>query len=184
MVTLLIVRLRSARSQESLMDVNTVCCAAGRNRLKSWPLQAASSQNRTHRLKCSRIWERSLSAIPTSGFTLGSSRKCPKFYFVICHDELFPLSPYVSIFFIIPRQAEVALGIPARLRPRTLRLSALQGWKDVSQKHRPPLLQEKSFSEPESTSGHMVLSEGTTEKIPSDTIGDRSRDRPTSSAAP
>jgi hypothetical protein len=40
-----------------------------------------------------------------------------------------------------------------------------------------------SFSEAESTSGHMVLSEGTTEKIPSDTTGDRSRDRPTSSAA-
>jgi hypothetical protein len=29
----------------------------------------------------------------------------------------------------------------------------------------------------------MVLSEGTTEKIPSDTTGNRSRDRPTSSAA-
>ena len=37
-----------------------------------------------------------------------------------------------------------------------------------------------SFSEAESTSGHMVLSE----KIPSDTTGDRSWDRPTSSAAP
>ena len=41
-----------------------------------------------------------------------------------------------------------------------------------------------SFSEAQSTSGHMVLSEGTTEKIQSDTTGDRSRDRPTSSAAP
>ena len=40
-----------------------------------------------------------------------------------------------------------------------------------------------SFSEVESTSGHMVLSEGTTEKIPSGTTGNRSRDRPTSSAA-
>jgi hypothetical protein len=30
----------------------------------------------------------------------------------------------------------------------------------------------------------MDLSEGTTEKIPSDTTGDRSRDRPTSSATP
>jgi hypothetical protein len=39
-----------------------------------------------------------------------------------------------------------------------------------------------SFSEAESNSGYMVLSEGTTEKIPSDTTGDRSRDRPTSSA--
>ena len=33
-----------------------------------------------------------------------------------------------------------------------------------------------SFSEAESTSGHVVLSEGTTEKIPSDTTGNRSRD--------
>ena len=41
-----------------------------------------------------------------------------------------------------------------------------------------------SFSEAESTSGHMVFSEDTKEKIPSDTNGDRSRDRPTSSAAP
>ena len=37
-----------------------------------------------------------------------------------------------------------------------------------------------SFSEAESTSGQMVLSEGTTEKIPSDTTGDRSRNRHTS----
>ena len=41
-----------------------------------------------------------------------------------------------------------------------------------------------SFSEAEPTSGHMVLLEGTTEKIPSDTTGNRYRDRPTSSAAP
>jgi hypothetical protein len=40
-----------------------------------------------------------------------------------------------------------------------------------------------SFLEAESTPGHMVPSEAT-EKIPSDTTGDRSRDPPTSSAAP
>ena len=38
-----------------------------------------------------------------------------------------------------------------------------------------------SFSEAESTPGHMVPSG---EKIPSDTTGNRSRDRPTSSAVP
>jgi hypothetical protein len=38
-----------------------------------------------------------------------------------------------------------------------------------------------SFLEAESTPGHMVLSVAT-EKIPSDTTGDRSRDCPTSSA--
>jgi len=37
-----------------------------------------------------------------------------------------------------------------------------------------------SFSDAESTPGHMVPSV-TTEKIPSDTTGNRSRDRPTSS---
>jgi len=40
-----------------------------------------------------------------------------------------------------------------------------------------------SFLEAESTTGHMVPSVGT-EKIPSDTTVDRSRDRPTSSAVP
>ena len=39
-----------------------------------------------------------------------------------------------------------------------------------------------SFSEAESTSGHMVLSGVPRKKIPSDTTGNRSRDRPTSSA--
>ena len=41
-----------------------------------------------------------------------------------------------------------------------------------------------SFSWAESTSEHMVPSGGATEKIPSDTTGNRSRDRPTSSAVP
>jgi len=40
-----------------------------------------------------------------------------------------------------------------------------------------------SFSEVESTSGHMVPSGGT-EKVPSDTTGSRSRDLPISSAMP
>jgi hypothetical protein len=41
-----------------------------------------------------------------------------------------------------------------------------------------------SFSEAESTSGHMVLSEVTTEKIPRVTTEDRSRERSASSTAP
>jgi hypothetical protein len=40
------------------------------------------------------------------------------------------------------------------------------------------------FSEYESTPGHMVPSLEATEKIPSDTTGNRSRHRPTSSAVP
>ena len=41
-----------------------------------------------------------------------------------------------------------------------------------------------SLSDAESTSGHMVLSGGATGKIPSDTTGNRSRDRLNSSAVP
>jgi hypothetical protein len=47
----------------------------------------------------------------------------------------------------------------------------------------PPGISWYSFLEAESTPGHMKLSESS-EKIPSDTTGDRSRDLPTSSAAP
>ena len=88
----------------------------------------------------------------------------------------------------IPPQAEVALGVPGRLRPRIL--STFGTTRVVGrQPNAPAAFYPRrnpwySFSEAESTSGHMVLSEGTTEKIPSDTTGDRSRDRPTSSAAP
>ena len=79
----------------------------------------------------------------------------------------------------IPRQAEVALGVPGRLRPPDL----LDFWHykgDRSSTKRTGRLYPRknpwySFSEAESTSGRMVLSEGTTEKIPSDTTGDRSR---------
>ena len=41
-----------------------------------------------------------------------------------------------------------------------------------------------SLSEAEPTSGHVVRLGGATEKIPSDTTGNRSRDRPISSAVP
>jgi hypothetical protein len=46
-----------------------------------------------------------------------------------------------------------------------------------------PLRTGSSFSEAESTPGHMVLSVAS-EKIPSHTTGDRSRDSPPSSAVP
>jgi hypothetical protein len=79
----------------------------------------------------------------------------------------------------IPGQAEVALGIPGRFISKfgtTGRSSAI--CTDRLYLRRNPWY---SFSKVESTSGHMVLSEGTTEKIPSNTTGNRSRDRPTSS---
>ena len=47
----------------------------------------------------------------------------------------------------------------------------------------PPGVSWYSFLEAESTPGHMVPSVAT-ERVPSDTSGDRSRDPPTSSAVP
>ena len=88
----------------------------------------------------------------------------------------------------IPRQAEVAQGVPGRLRPRifstfgTTRLVGRQPNSPAT--FTPGEIPGTHFSEAESTSGPMVLSEGTTEKIPSDTTGDRSRDHSTSSATP
>jgi hypothetical protein len=84
----------------------------------------------------------------------------------------------------IPRQAEVALGVKA---PDLLDFRYYKGGRSSAKRtgHLYPRRNPSySRSEAESTSGHMVLSEETTEKIPSDTIWDRSHDRPTSSAAP
>ena len=78
-------------------------------------------------------------------------------------------------------------GVPGRLGPRIFltfgtyeggRLSALRTGRLYLRRN--PWY---SFLEAESTAGHMVLSVAT-EKIPSDTAGNRSRDRPTSSAVP
>jgi hypothetical protein len=85
------------------------------------------------------------------------------------------------------RQAEVAQGVPDRLKPRifltfgTTRVVRLQPYAPAA--FTPGRNPWYSFLEAESTPGHMVLSVAT-EKIPSDTTGDRSRDRPTSSAVP
>ena len=82
----------------------------------------------------------------------------------------------------------MALGVPGRLRPRifstfdTTRVVGRQ--PNAPAAFTPDELLGTHFSEAESTSGHVVLSEGTKEKIPSNTTEDRSRDRPTSSAAP
>ena len=75
----------------------------------------------------------------------------------------------------LPQQAEVALGVPGRLSPPDL--LNFRHYKDgrSSAKRTSRLYPSRnswySFSEAESTSGHMVLSEGTTEKIPRDNTG-------------
>ena len=61
----------------------------------------------------------------------------------------------------------MALGVPGRLRPRII--STFGTTRVVGRQPYPRRNPWYSFSEAESTSGHMVLSEGTTEKIPSDT---------------
>ena len=85
------------------------------------------------------------------------------------------------------QQAEVAQRVPGRLRPPDF-LDVLHYENGRSSSFRTGRLYTRrnpwySFLEAESTPGHMVLS-GATEKIPSDTTGNRSRDGPTSSAVP
>ena len=78
----------------------------------------------------------------------------------------------------------MALGVPGRLRPwiiTTFGTTRVVGRQPNAPATFTPWY---SFSEAESTSGYMVLSDGTTEKIPSETTGDRSQDRPTISTAP
>jgi len=79
---------------------------------------------------------------------------------------------------VIPQQAEMDQGVPGRFRHKGGRWSALCTGRLFPRKN--PWY---SFSEAESTPGHMVLSEAM-EKIPSDTTGNRSWDLPTSSAVP
>jgi len=88
----------------------------------------------------------------------------------------------------VPRQAEVAQGVPGRLRHRIIltvrhykggRSSAV-GTGRLYPRRNPWY----SFSGTNSIPGHMVLKERTTEKIPIDTTVDRFRDRPTRITAP
>jgi hypothetical protein len=89
---------------------------------------------------------------------------------------------------VIPQQADVAQGVPGRFKvPDFLDGRHYEGGRSSALRTGrlyPMSNPWNSFSEAESTPGHMVPSSGTTEQIPSDTTGDRSRDRPTSSAVP
>ena len=106
--------------------------------------------------------------------------------FVTAPCRISPLSELFKKSKGIPLQAEMALGVPGRLKLR-IDFRHYKGGRSSAKRtgrlypRRNPWY---SFSEAESTSGHMVLSEGTKEKIPSDTTGDRSWESPTSSAVP
>ena len=81
----------------------------------------------------------------------------------------------------------MAQWVPGRLGPRIiLTFRHYKGDRSSAKftgRHYPRRNPWYSFSEAESTSGHMVLSGVPRKKIPSDTTGNRSRDRPTSSSA-
>ena len=89
---------------------------------------------------------------------------------------------------VTPQQAEVAQGVPGRLRPRISVMFRHYKGGGASAIRTGRLYTRRnpwdSFSEAEWTSEHMVESGGATEKIPSDITGNRSRDHPTSSAVP
>jgi hypothetical protein len=86
---------------------------------------------------------------------------------------------------VFPLQAWTGPWGSGRLRlPDFYDFRHYEAGKVVTLTHRPSLppgVSWYSFLEAESTPGHMVLS-AATEKIPSDTTGDRSRDPPTSSS--
>jgi hypothetical protein len=74
----------------------------------------------------------------------------------------------------------VAQGVPGRLRPQIF--LTLGTTREVGRQLYAPAAWY-SFLEAESTPWHMVLSVATG-KVPSDTTGNRSRNRPTSSVVP
>ena len=81
----------------------------------------------------------------------------------------------------------MAQGVPGRLRPwifLTFGITRVAGRQPCAPAaFTAGEIPSTNFLEAESTPGHMVPSVAT-EKIPSDTIGNRSRDRKTSSAVP
>jgi hypothetical protein len=103
-------------------------------------------------------------------------------------ELVFAVETYFVFFNVkgkgLPQQAEVAQGVPGRLRP--LDAWHYEGGRSSALcigRFYPRINPWHSFLVAELTPGHIVLSVAT-EKIPSDTTGNRSRDRPTSSAVP
>ena len=110
---------------------------------------------------------------------------------LLIRDQIFTTVPLYNIYIYkakgLPQEAEVAQGVPGRLKPQiflmfgTTRVVGRHPYAPAAFTHRRNPWY--SYLEAELTPGHMVPS-GTMEKIPSDTTGNRSRGRPTSSAVP
>ena len=94
----------------------------------------------------------------------------------------------LCIFFGILQQAEVAVGIPGRLRPRfittygTTRVVGRQPKAPAA--FTPGEIPGTYFQRLIRPQGTWFFRKESRKKIPSDTTGDRSRDRLTSNAAP
>ena len=89
---------------------------------------------------------------------------------------------------VIPQPAKVAQGVPGRLRPRifltlgTTRVVGRQPYTPAT--ITPEEIPGTHFQRLSRPQGTWFCRGGATEKIPGDTNGNRSRDRPTSSAVP
>jgi hypothetical protein len=115
--------------------------------------------------------------------------KFPSFKCFVTSSRLSIHSSHESFFFFAsPSRPGVAQSVPGGLSPQISWHSAHEGGEVVSLTHRPPLPQKYSCCS-FSLGAHSTPGRGTvgrkyvTEKS-SDTTGNRSRDRPTSSAVP
>ena len=160
------------RSTQLIFLVYTVCCAA------------YMACRETHKL-LTQFWQiiyYSVSQTFVRKTILGSKNK---------QESSHPCSNKYGVWMIKgkgrPQQAEVAQGVPGRLRPRiflTFSITRVVGRQPYALATITPRRNPRySILEAESTPGHMVPLVAT-EKIPSDTTGNRSWDRPTSSAVP
>ena len=85
----------------------------------------------------------------------------------------------------VPRQIEVVLGVPGKLRPQIISTFGVVGRQPYAPAaFTPGEIPGTNFQRLSRPQGTWFCRKEPTEKIPSDTTGNRSRDRPTSSTAP
>ena len=102
------------------------------------------------------------------------------------HGKKSPVTPPGIDPETVPRQAEVAVGVPSRLRPQiistfgTTRVVGRQPYAPAA--FTPGEIPGTYFQRLSRPHGTWFCQKEPRKKIPSDTTGNRSRDRPTSSA--